>query len=703
MAEIRGHGPEQDVKTNPTENKPGNSPQKKDSHPSEANLKLFEEEQTVNPDGSVVRKTKKEYYNPNSESNGSGKSEQPKDSGSEKAPESPKSPEAPEKKAEKPVTGNDVVDKLKNDPHTPENVKEHLKDPHKAEAVASAVEEKSVFGQRAKNFFKRFGGGFVAGMAARAGIRFFAMRALDMGTVGAGVVAGGVAGGGMEAIKSFRAESKRLYDLKTYSEALSGYDSMTNLDKVTAVIALEKKLKEKFTGRTLKPAEHAELQAQLLNLRTKLEAVTNASTQRKADEEMIKNLLKFRDPDFQSEGPQEESEKKPEKEGKLGKFLRRVKENVQGADFKDKDNLEKLIILAGAVRARNNTDRELLKAENSEEVNKRLKQFYKERGLNRNWKHIGWETTKGAVIGAAGGAAGAYVFEHFVSPHLPWGHHADMGQPTDAGHPAAGLGGVDHGGDLSHVGSGGEVTIHIPGAEDTQHLQKTVWDTCKQYMIHHGVAHPSNHDVNEAMIKICGINEIEIAGHHPGGFIGGPNENWNLWAIEHNSYYQGFHHQHFDKLIDYKLHNGMPLKGFDQLTDLVRNAGGHVSGPQELITHMPGAGAAKEAHDWLIKDAAQHLAEQDKHLHGIWETAGWGTAGVAGTGALVGATLWLRGLGKEKKGAQPEVANTMPTPELVGNSEELKTATLERRLELLNQVKVEALGRLSKGGPLFGR
>jgi hypothetical protein len=647
--------------------------------PAEARLKSFE--QTVGPDGSV--RIKREYYDTVPEAPSATETARAKaaESGGAKEAGPANKTETTEAKKEAPVSGAAVVEEIKNDPQAPKEVKEALNNPENAKAVADAVENKSVFGQRAKNFFRRFGTGMAA-VGAKAGIKFLAKRTLDFGTVGAGALAGGVVGGTFEGIKSYRAETKRLYDLKTYRDALAGYDSMTNLDKVTAAIALEAKLKERFSGKTLKPAEHAELQAQLLNLRVKLEKVTGKSAESADDAEKIQELLQFRDPNYQRDELVKEG-------GKVHKFFSDVWANIKDAKkegLKDKELLKKVEVLAGLLKTRTTTDRELLKSEQSANVKKLLDNFYKERGLNRNVKKIAWETTKGAVFGAAGGAAGAYLFEHaanFAASH-GWISkdlvgHGGPGHGSDVGHPggSASL----HGADASHaVAPGAETLIQVPSPEDTQILHKTVWDTCKQYMIDHGVQHPSVHDINEAMIRICHENGIEISGHH------------NV------ADFPGFHHEHFKDLIDIKLHNGLSLHGFDKLSDLVNHAGGHAMGTQEILTHIPGADAAKNAHDWLINGAPKHLAEEERSLRNIWYLVGGGAVGL---GAI---TYGLRKAFKKNQqensgsGRNTETATNLPPVELMGSPEELKTATLERRLELLDAVKVEALRRIAKAG-----
>jgi hypothetical protein len=294
----------------PVVSKPDAAPQPGHS-PAEARLKS--REQIIGPDGSV--RTKMEYYEVVPEAMSATETARAKaaegratsveakvkagDSSVEIAGKTEKESDDKEKKElkekGKETSGHEIVEEVKNDLHAPKEVKEALKDPHKAKEAAKAVEEKSIFGDKTKNFFRRFGTGMAA-VGAKAGIKFLAKRTLDFGTVGAGAVAGGVVGGAVEGIKAYRAETKRLYDLKTYKDALAGYEHMTNLDKVTAVIALEEKLKEKFEGRTLSSEEHSILSALKSDLRQKLqEAVGKDKVAGKKEEtENLEKLLAFR-------------------------------------------------------------------------------------------------------------------------------------------------------------------------------------------------------------------------------------------------------------------------------------------------------------------------------------------------------------------------------------------------------------------------
>jgi hypothetical protein len=542
-------------------------------------------------------------------------------------------PESVEARKEAPALGAAVVEVVKTDPQTPPEVKKVLENPANAHAAAEAVENKTTFGSKTKNFLKNFGAGFVAGAAARAGVRFFAMRILDFGTVGSGALAGGAVGGGMELYKSYRAETKRLYDMKTYTDALTGYDAMgTDLERVKALVAVEAALKENIKSKKLSPTQRAEYEAKLQYLRTKIETSKQEGWEQKEGADKIKLLLQYR----------------------------------------------------------SQADGEQLKQEESKEVTKLLKDFQKERGLKKNGKKIAWETTKGVVFGAAGGALGAWVFDnatHYASSHgwtpKSWGTHVGAGNSSETGHP--GSPGAVPGAD------GAETIMHVPSAEDAQTLHKTVWDSCKQYMIDHGVGHPSTQDINEAMIRICHENGIEISGHH------------NV------ADFSGFQHEHFKDLIDIKLQNGLQLHGFDKLADIVQHAGGHALGPQEIVLHSP---AGTVARDWLNTHGVEAVKEEEKHLlHMTWLI--YGAEAAAGTGTALGVGLWLKKKFKKEPKAEDGQSGAdssdmkifgdlnpeeplSKTPELMSGN--LEQANLEQRLSVLGQIKAEALQRIVRGG-----
>jgi len=656
---------------------------------SPAEARLQSSEVTVSPDGTI--KTKKTFFEnvpePMSatelarakaaESGGAKKDAETKSESGEKDADKKEGAEAgKEKKEEKPVTGEAVVEAVKNDPHAPKETKDALKDPHNAKDAAQAVENKSIFGQKTKNFFRRFGTGMAA-VGAKAGIKFLAKRTLDFGTVGAGAIAGAAVGGTVEGVRAWRAETKRLYDLKTYEDALAGYDSMTNLEKVTAIIALEEKLKEKFSDRTLKPEEHSRLSNLKLDLRQRMEAVAGKDkvSEKEEDVKNLEKLLGFR------AGQATATEKDKNESGKFKQLIglfRHGKDSKHESDKdKEKDLLGRAIGLGKVLASRGDLDTEMLKEEQSKEVKALLEKFYKERGLQRNGKKIALETAKGVVFGAAGGAFGAWAFEHaahFAADH-GWisqslvanadTHHAP-GAPVEASHAAS--------------VPGAEVISHVPSAEDAQILKTTVWDTCKHYMEAHGVPNPSAHDINEAMLRICKENGIEISGHHDIGD------------------FPGFHHEHFKDLIDIKLQNGLKLIGFDKLSDLINHAGGHAAGAQEIISNIPAAALAKEG----AKETAKHLAEQSHALRNVLAVLGLG-----------GGALYLVKRNNRKaeqqskemslnlkdanKQAETPAVNKFPV-EFVGSAEELKIATLERRLELLSKIGTEAISRIFKAG-----
>jgi hypothetical protein len=135
------------------------------------------------------------------------------------------------------------------------------------------------------------------------------------------------------------------------------------------------------------------------------------------------------------------------------------------------------------------------------------------------------------------------------------------------------------------------------------------------------------------MIRICRENGIEISGHHPGGLPGLPAGNWNL---THNSFYPGFMHEHFGKLVDYKLQDGMQLKGFDALKDIVEHAGGHAEGARHIIVSATDKAAGG------LADAGAHLQNQDLNLRRIYEL-------VAGAGVLAGGGYLAKKFWKQRE------------------------------------------------------
>jgi hypothetical protein len=174
--------------------------------------------------------------------------------------------EAPENYAETPPAGEAVVLAAQEFAETPPAMKQLLRE--QPQAAAAAMENKTAFGQKLKKIWGAVRpalAGFAAGAAAKAGIKFFAMRALDYGSVGASALAGGAVGGGLEFYKAYKGETKRLYDLETYNRTLDGYERMTDMEKVKAYAVIENALKDK----NLNPAQNAELSAKMAPIKYK--------------------------------------------------------------------------------------------------------------------------------------------------------------------------------------------------------------------------------------------------------------------------------------------------------------------------------------------------------------------------------------------------------------------------------------------------
>ena len=104
------------------------------------------------------------------------------------------------------------------------------------------------------------------------------------------------------------------------------------------------------------------------------------------------------------------------------------------------------------------------------------------------------------------------------------------------------------------------VAHHEPSIEDVQKMDGSVWQTVKEYMVHHGVAHPSNADVTVGMLDIAKANGVEISGHG-----------------QHLA--EGMKH-----FVDTQMQQGTPLHGFDSLKGIVEKAGGHALGAHDVVT-----------------------------------------------------------------------------------------------------------------------
>jgi hypothetical protein len=379
---------------------------------------------------------------------------------------------------------------------------------------------------------------------------------------------------------------------------------------------------------------------------------------------------------------------KPKK--KFKKFMSLLRHKKDSKESKDNGLFDRAINMAKVVKSRSNADYEILKQEQSKEIKELLEKFYKERGLQRNGKKIAWETAKGAIFGAAGGAFGAWAFEHvahfaadkgWISKDLV-DHSGTHGQGATAGAEHGGT--ALNGADASHtVDAGKDVVTHVASSEDLQHMDGSVWNTVKEYMVNHGVAHPSNADINSGMKAIALANGVEIDAHH---------------ALDPN------HAGHFadavKKFLDTKMQQGTELHGFDSLKEIIEKAGGHVLGAQEIITHIPGGAEAvtKATTKEAAKEAVRKLAEQDHTLRNIITLLGIGGA----------ATYLARRNNKNSEQRSKEmslnigkVEKSAPTYDLIGNEEELKTASLERRLEVLGQVKERALKLIANAGALL--
>ena len=237
----------------------------------------------------------------------------------------------------------------------------------------------------------------------------------------------------------------------------------------------------------------------------------------------------------------------------------RMLELKVSADKKDawekNDKSERLLKL---FELRQNAEFNLLEKGRSKEEAKILNQLYKEQGLAKNWKKITLATAKGAVIGAGAGALGAWVFEHFSGSAVQTVADRRPGGLSQAAAPR-------------FIPPLETAKTNLPSKEDVQTLHKTVWHTAKQFLQDHGIKKPSVKDINQAMVTISEENNIEITGHHPGA-LG-------------STWYEGFEHAHKEgagALKDTHLQEGMKLKGFDKLAELVKKAGGHIAVHQEV-------------------------------------------------------------------------------------------------------------------------
>ena len=343
----------------PAETKDTKTPAEKPEAASPADRRLkSKKRKEIKPDGTIIVEDQ-EFYPDGEEVAGEGSKEKDGGKTEGKTPDTGK--EGKEDGKDKSVTGDDVVKEVEKDPDASTEVKNAVKGHDHGHGAAKAVENTKVGGTKISKLWEKVKpalGGFLAGAAARSGIRFFAKRALDATSFGASIAAGGIVGGGMEYYKANKAENKRLYDMHTYDSALTDYDTMeTDLERVKALVAVEEALKENIKSKKMTPTQRAEYGAKLMYLRTKIESV-----------------------------------KSPEMEAATG--------------------VDKLKLL---LQYRSKVDRQQLSAEQNKDIDsllQDLKTFKKERGLTKDGWKIARSTLYGAAVGAVGGAVGEWALEH---------------------------------------------------------------------------------------------------------------------------------------------------------------------------------------------------------------------------------------------------------------------------------------------------
>lgn len=214
-----------------------------------------------------------------------------------------------------------------------------------------------------------------------------------------------------------------------------------------------------------------------------------------------------------------------------------------------------------------------------------------------NWNKVGKRALRGAIIGAVGGAACTYLFEHFhVFENLkhvfggnhgaqPSLEHAALGAdnarhivPTAGNAPSPAL---HHGTPVHewgvHPQPPPDVLVTQPISADTVQPMDhhNMWSTVKDYLQHQGhIDNPSNELVNQATRKLAEINGVQIMAD--GGQLAA------------------------GKVADTAMQAGFPIHHFEVLNDLITQAGGS----PEIITstvhiplpvspgfeHLPGAG-----------------------------------------------------------------------------------------------------------------
>ncbi|MBI5530428.1 MAG: hypothetical protein HY918_02920 [Candidatus Doudnabacteria bacterium] len=528
---------------------------------------------SINPDSYTTDETKKE----NKEKSTDGNKKKLRDFFKRnKSKEKEKQPEN-EASANSDSAGEVLVGEIVSDDEIPQYIKDGVSNPQTAQEAASAINEKSVFGQKLKKTWetlKPVVASAAAGAAVRSATKFALKRTLDFGTVGASAGAGAVVGGGMEFYKQNKAENRRLFNLETYNKTLDGYKEMSALEKAESYVAITEALEQRGLDR----GQHAELSARLTTLKVALENKTEWESLPEAE-----RLLKY-------------------------------------------------------MKAREQAEREELPKAMKKEAGKILKDLFKDKNLNKNWKKISTHTIKGAVIGAGAGALGAWAFDHFIGSAVD-SHHSAQVVAEKAAEAAK-----------SNLAHQAETVVNLPSSQDTQELHKTVWDTAKHFLESHGVKHPSVKDLNEAMITICKENNIEITGHHPGAAGG--------------TWYEGFNHAHQEganTIKDINLKDGVELKGFDKLGDIIAKAGGTVPRPTEVKLSWPvdlhGLHPSSNGPvEVSAARAAEALSSQDQSLRKITLIIG---GGIAVAAEAMHYISWQKKQ-KEKKSLTQIESNTSP-------------------------------------------